>query len=107
MTKLEEVLVLVSEVLRILKLILEAAYFVEDLVVDGALWLDLWLEKLFQHIDELDLLLGQLLLIDDIVDSRISLQDEIIQLPLRLCVPHFLLLKSEHIVDLVFLEGLD
>ena len=108
LTKLKEVLVLVLEVLRVLKLILEAAYFVEDLVVDGCfVWLDVWLELLFQHIDELDLLLGQLILIDETVEIRICLLEEMIQFLLRLAFPHFLLLKGQHIVDLVFLEGLD
>ena len=104
MTKLEEVLVLVPEVLRIPKLILEAAHFVEDLFV----FLDfVWLELLFQNIIEPGLLLGQLILTDELELSRISDQNEIIQLPLRLPVPLFSLLKGQHIVDLVFLEGLD
>ena len=104
MTKLEEVLVLVPEVLRILKLILEATHFVEDLFV---LFDFVRLELLFQNIIEPSLLLSQLILTDELELSRISDQNEIIQLPLRLPVPLFSLLKGQHIVDLVFLEGLD
>ena len=104
MTKLEEVLVLVPEVLRILKLILEATHFVEDLFV---LFDFVRLELLFQNIIEPSLHLGQLILTDELEGSRISDQNEIIQLPLRLPVPLFSLLKGQHIVDLVFLEGLD
>ena len=46
--KLEEVLVLVLEVLLILNLILEAAHFVEDVVVCRYF---LWVELLVQHLD--------------------------------------------------------
>ena len=104
MTKLKEVLVLVPEVLRILKLILEATHFEEDLPV----FFDfVWPELLFQHIIEPCLLLGQLILSHEIVAIYICDQNEIIQLPLRLSFPLFSLLKGQHIVDLVFLEGLD
>ena len=104
LAELEEVPVLVLEVLWILKLVLEATHFAEDLLVCIYLF---WLELLFQRVDELDLHLGQLVLIDVLVAIRVSHQDEIIQLLLRLRCPQCLLLKGQHIVDLVFFEGLD
>ena len=107
MTKLEEVLILVLVVLWILKLILEATHFAENLFVCLLIHWLLLLEMLFQHIDEPDLLLGQLVFIDLIEAARMSDQDEIIELPLRLRFQQCLLLKGRHIVDLVFLEGLD
>ena len=102
MTEREEVFVRILEVLRIHKLILESAHLVEDKFVR----LDfIWLELLFQHIVELFLLLRHVFVV--IVIIRIWDDHESIQLPLRLRNPLLLLLKGQHIVYLVFLEGLD